>query len=81
MDFSYSNYIIIYGEINESKLLQYESILKICNDEHNFSLIFIKKNKKKHDDYINILCKNETILSSLVSGKIDIYYGNNVNEV
>ncbi len=75
------NYIVIYDEINESKLIHYESIAKDILENKFFSIIFVK-NKNDDDTYIsNILSKNETLLEGLVSGKIDIYKNNNIKEL
>lgn len=74
-----SNYIVIYDTIDESKLVYYESILKACistSENNNFSLFFINNDKNSTD----LLCNNETLLEGLVSGKIDIYNGNNIKE-
>ncbi len=75
------NYIVIYDEIVENKLNIYENIFNICKEnENNLSLFFINNDKKNHDLYVNILCKSEIIIEGLVSGKVDIYYGENIKE-
>ncbi len=80
MESNYLNYIVIYDKVNESKLNHYESIFRVCKnsiEKNNYSLIFINNQEKMHD----ILCKNEALLEGMVSGKIDIYSGNNIIEL
>ena len=75
MESHHLNYIVIFDEINERKLNHYESIFKVCISENNqYSLFFINNNSNIHD----ILCNNELLLEGLVSGRIDIYNGNNI---
>ncbi len=77
MEQNHLNYIVIYDKIDESKLNHYETIFKVCTnreENNNFSLFFINNDNKIHD----ILCNNEILLEGLVSGKIDIYVGNNI---
>jgi hypothetical protein len=77
MEANFLNYIVIYDNVDESKLNHYESIFRVCKnsiEKNNYLLIFINNNEKIND----ILCKNETLLEGLVSGRIDIYSGNNI---
>ncbi len=79
MEANYLNYIVIYDKVNESKLNHYESIFRICKnsiEKNNYLLIFM--NNDNNEKIQDILCKNETLLEGLVSGRIDIYSGNNI---
>jgi hypothetical protein len=78
MESNHLHYIVIFDNIDQSKLSHYENIFKVCNSENNhYSLFFINNDSLKNHD---VLCTNELLLEGLVSGKIDIYNGNNIKD-